>query len=70
MKKPSRPLIAVSDERGVRTLHVGGEAIQSSMRLGDPWGLALDSHGTLYVADSGNHRVQKLIRRATNARLP
>ena len=42
MKKPSRPLIAVSDERGVRTLHVGGEAIQSSMRLGDPWGLALD----------------------------
>jgi spermidine synthase len=32
----------VSDERGLRTLHVGGEAIQSSMRLGDPWALALD----------------------------
>jgi spermidine synthase len=26
----------------VRTLHVGGEAIQSSMRLGDPFALALD----------------------------
>jgi spermidine synthase len=26
----------------VRTLHVGGEAIQSSMRLEDPWALALD----------------------------
>ena len=39
MKKPT---IAVSDERGVRSLHVGGEAIQSSMKLGDPFALALD----------------------------
>ena len=28
-----RPALTVSEERGVRTLHVGGEAIQSSMRL-------------------------------------
>jgi spermidine synthase len=41
MKKPA-PAIAVSDERGVRSLHVGGEAIQSSMRIGDPFALALD----------------------------
>jgi len=39
MQKPS---IAVSESRGVRTLHVGGEAIQSSMRLEDPYALALD----------------------------
>jgi len=39
MKKPA---IAVSDARGVRTLHIGGEAIQSSMRLDDPFALALD----------------------------
>ena len=32
----------MSDARGVRTLHVGGEAIQSAMRLDDPWALALD----------------------------
>ena len=32
----------MSDARGVRTMHVGGEAIQSSMRLDDPWALALD----------------------------
>ena len=38
-KKPS---IAVSDARGLRTLHVGGEALQSSMRLDDPFALALD----------------------------
>ena len=38
----SKPSIAVSDERGVRSMHVGGEAIQSSMRLGDPYALALD----------------------------
>jgi DNA-binding beta-propeller fold protein YncE len=29
----------------------------------NPWGMALDSKGNLYVADSQNHRVQKLIRR-------
>jgi spermidine synthase len=40
--KKNLPTIAVSDERGVRSLHVGGEAIQSSMRLGDPFALALD----------------------------
>ncbi len=39
MKKPA---IAVSDARGVRSLHVGGEAIQSSMKIGDPFALALD----------------------------
>jgi spermidine synthase len=37
-----KPSIAVSESRGVRTLHVGGEAIQSSMRLDDPFALALD----------------------------
>ena len=36
------PTIAVSDAYGVRSLHVGGEAIQSSMKLGDPFSLALD----------------------------
>ena len=40
--KKSLPTIAVSDERGVRSLHVGGEAIQSSMKIGDPFALALD----------------------------
>jgi spermidine synthase len=37
-----RPALTVSEERGVRTLHVGGEAIQSSMRLSDPFALELD----------------------------
>jgi len=32
----------VSDARGVRTLHLGGDAIQSAMRLADPYALALD----------------------------
>jgi spermidine synthase len=39
-KRP--PSIAVSDARGVRSLHVGGEAIQSAMRIADPFALALD----------------------------
>jgi len=36
------PALTVSEERGVRTLHVGGEAIQSSMRLSDPYSLELE----------------------------
>jgi spermidine synthase len=40
-KKTGSP-IAVTDSRGYRTLHVGGEAIQSAMRLDDPHALALD----------------------------
>ena len=39
---PRKPAIAVSDSRGVRTLHVGGEAIQSAMRIAEPDALALD----------------------------
>ncbi len=37
-----RPPVAVSESRGLRTLHVGGEAVQSAMRLDDPFALALD----------------------------
>jgi len=40
--KKQNGAVAVSDARGVRTLHVGGEAIQSSMRIDDPFALALD----------------------------
>ncbi len=44
--RPSRrnrpPDLVVSEERGVRHLHVGGEAIQSAMRLDDPFALELD----------------------------
>jgi spermidine synthase len=40
--KKSKPAIAVSDARGVRSLHVGGEAIQSSMKIAEPFALALD----------------------------
>ena len=42
MSRKGKPAIAVSDARGVRTLHVGGEAIQSAMRIDDPHALALD----------------------------
>jgi len=36
------PAVAVSERRGVRQLHIGGDAIQSAMRLDDPDALALD----------------------------
>jgi len=42
LKKKTKSAIAVSNERGVRSLHVGGEAIQSAMRIADPYALALD----------------------------
>ncbi len=36
------PALTVSEARGLRLLHVGGEAVQSAMRLDDPDALALD----------------------------
>ena len=42
MRKEKRPDLTVSEERGVRYLHVGGEAIQSAMRMDDPFSLELD----------------------------
>jgi len=42
MRKEKRPDLTVSEERGVRYLHVGGEAIQSAMRMEDPFALELD----------------------------
>jgi spermidine synthase len=41
-RSAKRPALVVSEERGLRHLHVGGEAIQSAMRLDDPFALALD----------------------------
>ena len=35
--------------------------------MNNPWAIALDSHGNLYIADSANHRVQKFIRRESRA---
>lgn len=36
------PALTVSEADGIRSLHVGGEAIQSAMRIDDPFALALD----------------------------
>jgi spermidine synthase len=42
LKKAKKAEVAVTNARGVRTMHVGGEAIQSAMRIDDPFALALD----------------------------
>jgi len=42
LSRRRRPDLVVSEERGVRHLHLGGEAIQSAMRLEDPWALELE----------------------------
>lgn len=36
------PAVTVSEVGGLRSLHVGGDAIQSAMRVDDPFALALD----------------------------
>jgi spermidine synthase len=40
--RPRAASVEVSESKGVRTLHLGGEAIQSAMRLSDPDALELD----------------------------
>lgn len=42
VRRAWRPALAVSESGGVRSLHRGGAAIQSAMRLDDPYALALD----------------------------
>ena len=42
LKNSRRPELVVSERGGVRALHLGGEAVQSAMRLDDPYALALD----------------------------
>jgi hypothetical protein len=46
-----------------QVLEIIGGAGSKPGQFNNPWSLALDSRGNLYVADSQNHRVQKLIRR-------
>jgi sugar lactone lactonase YvrE len=41
----------------------GGPAIQA--RISGPQGIALDSHGNLYISDSGNHRVRRVLKDGT-----
>jgi spermidine synthase len=40
--KAPRPHVVVSESGGLRALHIGGSAVQSAMRLDDPYALALD----------------------------
>ena len=54
--------ITVADASGAVREVVGGAGRQPG-EFANPWGLALDSKGNLYVADAMNHRVQKLVRR-------
>ena len=41
----------------------GGPALAATIR--DPWGIAFDSAGNLYIADAGNNRVRKVDRDGT-----
>ena len=40
-------------------IHSWGEFGSDQGQLSDPWGIAVDSQGFVYVADWGNNRVQK-----------
>jgi len=42
LRNARNPAPVISEARGVRSMHIGGEAVQSAMRLDDPYALALD----------------------------
>ena len=50
-----------------RPLEILGGPGAKPGQFSNPWSIALDSKGNLYVADALNHRVQKFIRRQTVA---
>ena len=56
----SRVTVLDTDDQ---VLEIIGGAGSRPGQVNNPWSLARDSRGNLYVADSQNHRVQKLIRR-------
>ncbi len=41
-RRRARPALVVRERQGVRQMHLGGAAIQSAMRLDDPYALELD----------------------------
>ena len=49
-----------------RPLEIVGQVGGRSRRIRQNWSVAFDSKGNLYVADSINHRVQKLVRRKSS----
>ena len=51
---------------GITVAGTSGVFGNASNQLNTPWGLALTSENTLYVADLSNHRVQKFIRGSLN----
>jgi DNA-binding beta-propeller fold protein YncE len=58
--------IQVFDSRNQPVEIIGGPGSQPG-QFNNPWSIALDSRGNLYVADAMNHRVQKLIRKKSVA---
>lgn len=47
---------------GIGPGHASSPQAQEAGQLRSPWGIAVDSHGDVYVTDTGNHRVQKFDR--------
>ena len=64
------PKSAVVVRRGIssrnKSLEIIGGPGSKPGQFNNPWAIALDSHGNLFVADAGNHRVQKFMRRKEN----
>ena len=54
--------IQIFDPSGLPIEILGGPGASPGM-LSNPWAIALDSKGNLYVGDAGNHRIQKWIRK-------
>lgn len=47
---------------GIGPGHASSPQAQEAGQMRSPWGIAIDSHGDVYVADTGNQRVQKFDR--------
>jgi trimeric autotransporter adhesin len=63
---PGRTISTVAGNGQFGSSGDGGPA--TAAQFDSPWGLALDMAGNLYIADVGNNRIRRLLRRGPSAR--
>ena len=64
------PAARSSTIAGTGTCGYNGEGTATAAQLNHPYGVAVDSSGNVFIADTDNHRIRKITGRRRSARSP